>query len=157
MQISYLINQYPKVSHSFIRREILALERQGFKVQRIALRGWDEQLVDAQDQSEREKTQYILQNGIFALILALIKAIFTVPIKFYAALQLMLVMARQSDKSLAYHLAYLAEACCLLPWIKKQLSQHLHAHFGTNSAEIAMLASKLSGIPYSFTVHGRRV
>lgn len=29
MRIAYFINQYPKVSHSFIRREILALERQG--------------------------------------------------------------------------------------------------------------------------------
>ena len=29
-RIAYLVNQYPKVSHSFIRREILALERQGF-------------------------------------------------------------------------------------------------------------------------------
>ena len=39
MHIAYFINQYPKVSHSFIRREILALERQGVEVQRIALRG----------------------------------------------------------------------------------------------------------------------
>ena len=35
MRIAYFINQYPKVSHSFIRREILALERQGIEVQRI--------------------------------------------------------------------------------------------------------------------------
>jgi len=29
LRVAYLVNQYPKVSHSFIRREILALERQG--------------------------------------------------------------------------------------------------------------------------------
>lgn len=40
------------------------------------------------------------------------------------------------------------------PWLKAHASQHLHAHFGTNSAEIVMLASALSAIPYSFTVHG---
>ena len=28
LRVAYLTNQYPKVSHSFIRREILALERQ---------------------------------------------------------------------------------------------------------------------------------
>ena len=44
MRIAYLINQYPKVSHSFIRREILALERQGFEITRIAIRGWDTDL-----------------------------------------------------------------------------------------------------------------
>lgn len=67
MRIAYFINQYPKVSHSFIRREILALERQGFVVQRIALRGWDAELVDAEDVSERDKTHYVLQGGLKAL------------------------------------------------------------------------------------------
>ena len=30
----------------------------------------------------------------------------------------------------------------------------VHAHFGTNPAAVAMFASQLSGIPYSFTAHG---
>ena len=62
MHITYLINQYPKVSHSFIRREILALERQGFNVQRIALRGWNEAVVDTEDIAEQKKTQYVLAD-----------------------------------------------------------------------------------------------
>jgi glycosyltransferase involved in cell wall biosynthesis len=32
--------------------------------------------------------------------------------------------------------------------------RHVHAHFGTNGAEVAMLCHLLTGIPYSFTVHG---
>jgi hypothetical protein len=39
MRIAYLVNQFPKGSHTFIRRETLALERQGIEVFRIALRG----------------------------------------------------------------------------------------------------------------------
>jgi glycosyltransferase involved in cell wall biosynthesis len=31
---------------------------------------------------------------------------------------------------------------------------HLHAHFGTNSAAVALLTRLLGGPPYSFTVHG---
>jgi colanic acid/amylovoran biosynthesis glycosyltransferase len=154
MNISYLVNQYPKVSHSFIRREILALERQGFHVQRIALRGWDEKLVDAQDVNEREKTKYVLKEGVASLIFATIKTFVNSPIIFLQALLLALKMAKKSEKSLPYHLVYLAEACKLLAWLKDNQSQHLHAHFGTNSAEIAMLANKLSNISYSFTVHG---
>ncbi|HHX89099.1 MAG TPA: colanic acid biosynthesis glycosyltransferase WcaL, partial [Paracoccus sp.] len=46
MRVAYLINQYPKVSHTFIRREILALEGQGVAVARFALRGWDGDAVD---------------------------------------------------------------------------------------------------------------
>lgn len=154
MHISYLINQYPKVSHSFIRREILALERQGFNVQRISLRGWSESIVDAEDLSEQKKTQYILQQGLLSLAFPLLKTFFTRPKRFFTALLLALKMFYKSEKSLPYHLIYFAEACKLTTWLETHQSQHLHAHFGTNSAEIAMLASKLSDIPYSFTVHG---
>jgi colanic acid/amylovoran biosynthesis glycosyltransferase len=154
MQITYLVNQYPKVSHSFIRREILALERQGFHVQRIALRGWNEAVVDAEDINEQKKTQYVLAQGVVGLLVAMLKVLFTSPTRFLAALGLALKMARQSEKSLVYHLVYLAEACKIQAWLKAHNSQHLHAHFGTNSAEIAMLAGVLAELPYSFTVHG---
>ena len=84
--IAYFINQYPKVSHSFIRREILALERQGFSVERIALRGWDGELVDVEDLRERGQTQYILQDGVGSLLLGMLRIIFARPIRFARAL-----------------------------------------------------------------------
>ena len=64
LKIAYLINQYPKISHAFIRREILALERQGTVVQRIALRGWDTEILDPEDQVEQDRTQYILKGRL---------------------------------------------------------------------------------------------
>ena len=42
----------------------------------------------------------------------------------------------------------------LADWCRRDGVQHLHAHFGTNPAVVAMLAHELSGIPYSFTAHG---
>jgi glycosyltransferase involved in cell wall biosynthesis len=63
-------------------------------------------------------------------------------------------MSRGSDRPLAIHLAYLAEACRIAGWLAKQQVQHLHAHFGTNPAEIACMVAELIGIKFSFTVHG---
>lgn len=154
MRIAYFINQYPKVSHSFIRREILALERQGFEVVRYALRGWDGELVDAEDQREREKTRYVLRRGLTGLLPAVLQAWVKAPSRFLDALGLAWRMGRRADRPLAYHLVYLAEACRLLPWLRECGIQHLHAHFGTNSAEVALLAHALGGPPFSFTVHG---
>ena len=153
-RIAYVINQYPKVSHSFIRREILALERQGFKIQRIALRGWDGDLVDEEDQQERARTRYVLQDGLFALLSAVLRMMLTAPIQFLCALSLTVRMGRRAERPLPYHLAYLAEACRMLPWLKSFGATHVHAHFGTNSTEVAMLVHALGGPPYSFTVHG---
>jgi colanic acid/amylovoran biosynthesis glycosyltransferase len=153
-RIAYLINQYPKVSHSFIRREILALERQGLAIQRFALRGWEGDLVDAEDFVERERTRYILQRGVLGLLRAVLEIKLTSPLRYIKALALACRMSRRADRTLPYHLIYLAEACRLALWMKRDGVTHLHAHFGTNSAEVAMLASELSGIPYSLMIHG---
>ena len=154
MRIAYFINQYPKVSHSFIRREILALERNGFEVQRIALRGWDDGLVDEEDLRERERTRYVLQDGLKGLVVPVLQALLNRPSRFFAALVLALRMGRRADRAWPYHLVYLAEACRLLPWLRGFGASHVHAHFGTNSAEVVMLAQALGGPSYSFTVHG---
>jgi colanic acid/amylovoran biosynthesis glycosyltransferase len=154
LKIAYFINHYPKVSHSFIRREIQALERQGFDVQRIALRGWDDHLPDIEDQRERERTRYVLQQGAWALILPTLRAVLRTPLRFFAAASLAVRMSRESDRSLPYHLIYVAEACRMLPWLTEFGARRVHAHFGTNSTEVATLAHVLGGPPYSFTVPG---
>jgi colanic acid/amylovoran biosynthesis glycosyltransferase len=153
-RIAYFINQYPKVSHSFIRREILALERHGLEVQRIALRGWDGELVDAVDIAERRRTRYVLQGGMLPLLAAAVKSLLTAPVRFFRALGLAVRMARQAERPLPFHLIYLAEASRMLGWLKESGVTHMHAHFGSNSAEVVMLAQALGGPPYSFTVHG---
>jgi glycosyltransferase involved in cell wall biosynthesis len=154
MQISYFINQYPKVSHTFIRREILALERLGFEIQRISLRGWDEKLIDPEDISEQEKTQYVLKGGLLGLFSATVKVFLSQPIKAFQALLLAVRMGWHADRPIPFHIIYFFEACQTYLWVKQARSQHMHAHFGTNPSEIVMLVNALSGIPYSFTVHG---
>lgn len=154
MKIAYLINEYPKVSHSFIRREIHALERQGLEVRRIALRGWDGTLPDEEDQRERELTLYVLRKGARALLPAVLRTLLRSPRRLLRTLRLAAIMARNTDRPLPYHLAYVAEACLILPWLARFGIGRLHAHFGTNSAEVAMLVHSLGGPPYSFTVHG---
>lgn len=152
--IAYVVNQYPKVSHSFIRREIQALERQGFQVMRIALRGWDAVLVDDEDKAEQAATRYILKQGPGALLAAVMAAFLVSPAGFLSAFRLALTMGWRADRSMFHHLAYLAEACRMLPWLRQSGVRHVHAHFGTNSTAVAMLAHVLGGPPYSFTVHG---
>ncbi|HUG23785.1 glycosyltransferase family 4 protein [Piscinibacter sp.] len=153
-RVAYIVNQYPKVSHSFIRREIQALERQGVAVQRIAIRGWDGELVDADDHSERARTRYVMQQGVMALLAPMLRAAAESPARFWSAWKLAWRMGRRADRPLPYHLVYLAQACRILPWLRAAESSHVHAHFGTNPAEVAMLVHALGGPDYSFTVHG---
>jgi glycosyltransferase involved in cell wall biosynthesis len=152
--IAYLINQYPAISHSFIRREIAALEAENIQIVRFSIRPCKEKLVDKADKLELEKTNFILGVGIFRLFLNLIYIAIARPIRFARALKLALNMGWGKDKGVLIHLAYLAEACVLLRWVSKLEISHIHTHFAFNPTTVAFLCHALGGPTYSFTVHG---
>lgn len=154
MKIGYFTNQYPAVSHTFIRREILALEGLGVDVVRYAVKPREDGLVDPTDRAELEKTRHILRAGVATLFGKTAKAFLARPGVATTALRLAVKMGLRSERGLLRHFAYLVEAAVLADWCRRDGVQHLHVHFGTNSAAIAMLASLLSGVPYSFTLHG---
>jgi colanic acid/amylovoran biosynthesis glycosyltransferase len=155
VKLGYFVNQYPKVSHTFIRREIRALEALGFDVQRYALRGRDDEaLVEAADLEERGRTQYILQRGILYLMYSVAALALQRPQGLLRAARMMFSVARRSHRPFAMHLVSLAEAAVLTRWSAAAGVQHIHAHFGTNSAEVAMLARLWGSVPYSLTLHG---
>jgi len=153
MKVAYLVNQYPHVSHSFIRREIAALEQHGVNVERFSVRPTMAKIVDPDDQQEQAKT-HVLLGSKGALIGAFFAVMCTRPGRFFTALRLTWTTGRRSETGVLRHLIYLVEACGLAKHLESCGAQHLHAHFGTNPATVALLAHVLSGIPYSFTVHG---
>jgi len=152
MTIAYLVNHYPKVSHSFIRREILGLEEAGVQVRRFTLRGADADLPDPQDQAEAEKTEVVLGQGGVRLLLATLGQLLRHPGRWFKAFRTAWAMGQGAPGRILRQMAYLVEAC----WLADKMDgiQHLHAHFGTNAAAVARLTHILSGVPYSFTVHG---
>lgn len=154
MTIAYLVNQYPKVSHSFIRREIAGIEACGLQVARFSVRSKGSELVDEVDKQEQELTQVVLGIGKVGLLVALLRVAITRPAHFLSTLWLMLQVGWNSERGVLRHFAYLAEACVLLGWFSDAGIAHVHAHFGTNSTTVAMLCQALGGPPYSFTVHG---
>jgi glycosyltransferase involved in cell wall biosynthesis len=153
-RIAYLVNQYPKTSHTFIRREILALETEGCSVDRFAIRPSTDDFIDQADRAEAKLTRALLEEGPMRLIGAVFCQALTRPRRFFATLATALRLGWRSERGVVRHLAYLAEACLLQQWLTKRGIEHLHAHFGTNSAMVAMLCHLLEGPPYSFTVHG---
>lgn len=153
MTIAYLINQYPKISHSFIRREIIALEHLGIAIARFTVRPTLD-LVDEADQKEQAKTQAILDVGLVGLLFNLIQTAMTRPWRWLKALKFAITFGLKSERGVLIHLIYLAEACVLLGWLQEKNISHIHAHFGTNSTTVALLTHILGDLTYSFTVHG---
>ena len=71
LRLAFLTTVYPTVSHTFIRREIHALERRGHHVSRLSIRPAGV-LADPVDVAEAEQTICILQRGPLRLIAAAI-------------------------------------------------------------------------------------
>jgi len=154
VRVAYLINQYPQASQTFIRREILALEKLGIAVERFTIRRADVALVDDRDKAEQQKTRAVLDSGGAGLLGAMLKTLFTRPIEFCRGVGAAIRTGVGSHAGVVKHVIYLAEACVLLGWFRAKEIDHVHAHFGTNSAMVAMLVRIMGGPPYSFTSHG---
>ena len=154
MRVAYLISEYPKVSHSFIRREIAALERQGVEVLRFAIRGPSDGSPDSADVEELRRTRYVLGAGAMSTLAHVMAAVVRRPRAFMAAARSAWRLSRRAERSLLHHVAYLVEACIVGNWMHKEEVPHLHAHFGSNPAAVAMLAAQINGGSFSFTAHG---
>jgi len=154
VKIAYILNTYPQPSHSFIRRELKGLERQGLQVTRLAMRRSAQALADPGDQAEQARTRYVLEAGAPALLGAMLRCLGTRPAAFLRALALALRLGAVSSFGRLRHLVYLAEACHVLGLVRAADCAHMHAHFGTNATAVAMLVNALGGPGYSFTVHG---
>jgi glycosyltransferase involved in cell wall biosynthesis len=152
LRVAYLVNQYPHVSHSFIRREIRAAEVLGAEVFRVSIRR-SPAVVDAADQEELGKTHVLLGRGVAGLAVACAWAAVTHPIRWLRGAALAWRLGRRSGRVLRAAV-YFAEACLLVRWLRRERIEHLHAHFGTNPADVAALAHALGGPSFSFTVHG---
>ena len=150
VKVAYILNTYPMGSHSFIRREVQALERLGVEVLRFAMRPPPEPPVDALNASEHARCEYVLSQGKSALMRAGLRNLRLGGV----GLRLALRAGAVSEQGRARHLIYWAEACYLAQRCRAERVDHLHAHFGTNAATVAMLVGEMTGLPFSFTVHG---
>ena len=154
MTIAYLINQYPGISHTFIRREIEALERRGLKIARYAVRRSAHGVIAEEDKREDAKTRHIVGAATPALLRDALAAIARAPVRAAAALSHALALGARSDAGLLKHVLYWGEALIVSTWMRRDGARQVHAHFGTNSATVAMLAAEIANVDFSMTVHG---
>jgi colanic acid/amylovoran biosynthesis glycosyltransferase len=154
MNIAYLMPTYPMPSLTFIRREVAALEARGVTVHRFAARRFAGELTDSADRAEQDRTCYILDAGAWGLARSLLAEAVTRPRSWLAALAMAARLGRRSEQGLVWHLIYLAEACLLRHRLAACGVRHVHVHFGTNAASVAILCHKLGSPPYSVTIHG---
>ena len=154
MKLAYLLNSYPMTSTTFIRREIEAIERHGLPVERFAVRHWDVPLIDQADIAEQKRTHYLLTGNGAGLLSAFLRECVTNPGGLIRTIGPWWTLFRSARGGLIRHIAYLAQAAYFRQQANKKTITHVHSHFATNAAAVAMLSNLLGGPNYSFMVHG---
>ncbi|RYI18788.1 MAG: colanic acid biosynthesis glycosyltransferase WcaL [Acetobacteraceae bacterium] len=155
--IAYLTGDYPKVSHTFILREVESVRAAGVPVITCSIR----QPPAAEFKGEEEKraraeTFYVLAaaKNPARLLSAHGRAILRSPGTWVRTLALAIRMRSPGLKALIWQLFYFLEAAVLAEHLRQNSVCHLHNHFGNSSCSVAVLAADLAGIPFSFTEHG---
>jgi glycosyltransferase involved in cell wall biosynthesis len=155
--IAYLTGEYPRATDTFIQREVAELRAQGFTVETCSIRRTGvEHLVGEEQRAEAAQTFYVLQAAAKPMrsLRAHARAFLHAPKRYAKALRLALQTSPGGIKATLYQLFYFAEAVVLADHLRAQGVRHLHNHIAKASCTVAMLCQELSGIPYSFTMHG---
>ena len=130
------------------------MEAIGVATFRYALRQADQDFGHPEDEVEARLTKHVVNAGALRILWCFASTMLTKPLASVLAIREAIQLGRQSGSGLLRHIVYLIESTVLASWCRRDLIQHLHVHFGTNSATVAMLSRHFVGIPYSFTVHG---
>jgi glycosyltransferase involved in cell wall biosynthesis len=157
LRIAYITGEYPRATDTFIQREVAALRCHGLEVETCSIRRTgSEHHVGEEQRHEAARTFHVLEaaRNPIRLISSHLQCFTRSPSRYLKALVLALKTSPGGLKPTLYQLIYFAEAAVLVVHMRTTGAQHLHNHIAKSSCSVAMLASALSGIPYSFTLHG---
>jgi len=155
MTLAYMSSVYPRASDWFIRCEVWELRKLGHTVYTYSNRPPEpEQLVSDRIAQEHKNTLYLAIPGVPKLLWSAVAAFFRSPLRMLSAIRLAICTRTAGVKELLRQFAYLLEASLMAEHMRLHGIQHIHNHGAQNAAFVVMLASRISGIPYSLTIHG---
>ncbi len=151
-RVVVVLSKFPLYDEVFILRELAALAEQ-VDLYVLSLRPPGDVLVHdaAKPLLERHLSpHYLLSGRVWA---AQFRALRRRPRAYFGALGRTLVGNLRSPKFLAGNLAFFPKAVFLADWAAREGITHIHAGWATFPASVAMVASDLTGIPFSFAGH----
>jgi glycosyltransferase involved in cell wall biosynthesis len=153
-KLGYLLPEFPGQTHTFFWREIKALEGMGIDVDIISTKHPSLKIMSHTWCSEAQRrTTYLFPptKNLINSVLELLRCGWS---GWRRCLQ---AIIKAKDVSLAgkLRLTFLILIGAELSYLAKNRGwKHLHVHSCADAANVAMLASLLSGFPYSITLHG---
>jgi len=154
LRLAYIIGTYPDFSTTFIDREIRMLRRWGLDVRLLAMR--QPVLHSALSQEQRlyrQDVTYLIPVQWLSFLGGHLRFLLTHPRTYVGTLFYLLTRPHPSARDRLMTVLHFAEGVYAAHLLRKQSANHLHAHFVERAATVALVASRLLGVPYSLAIH----
>lgn len=153
MKIGYVMSRFPKLTETFIIREIQEARRQGVELQVYPLIRQKEAV---RHESVRELMPLVHYTPFLSVTVLLVNLLylFRSPRRYLGVLWGLITGAFGSWGLLIKTLILFPESVRIAHKMRRDGISHVHAHFATFPAATALVIKRLTGIPYSFTAHG---
>ncbi|MBI1173627.1 glycosyltransferase [bacterium] len=158
--IAYVTGEYPRVSHTFIQREVAGLRALGVEVITCTVRRPPAIAVVGPEQVEEATRTFALQETAkspLRLIAAHVRMLRRSPGRWFGALRLAWNTSAPGLKALLWQAFYFLEAGVLADHVLARGVRHLHNHFGDASGNLTLITAEMAGLPFSITLHGPTV
>jgi colanic acid/amylovoran biosynthesis glycosyltransferase len=155
LRIAYLCGEYPRVTDTFIQREVAALRGAHVDVETISVRRPPAREQGSREQqAERQRTRYLLPCNPLRLCVDHLQMLLMSPLRYLQAMWIAFVVRGPGLAALLRQLAYFAEAGMIAAHMHRRAIPHLHNHAPDASGYVAMIAACMGRFTYSMTLHG---
>lgn len=157
-EIGYIVRSFPRLSQTFVLNEVLALEELGVQLQIFAGTNPREVLAQTQLAHVRASLTYLDSVPLELLRAAHRQIERNLPGRYRATLAYVRERADLDEGYVAISRFACFDQAIYLAFLLREAAgriARLHAHFAHAPTLIALLAHKLTGIPFSFTAHAR--
>jgi glycosyltransferase involved in cell wall biosynthesis len=151
--IAYVLQSFPLLTETFVYREVWGLERRGLNVATFATWKPDRDALSQEVKHLLDSTTYVFPISWTRFIRAHLSAFSRHPRKYLGTLILVVTPKGESLRNRCRTFLHFCEAVYLAQEMRLQQIQHIHAHFSINAATVALVASRLLDISFSFTAH----
>ncbi|HEY0160116.1 MAG TPA: glycosyltransferase [Thermoanaerobaculia bacterium] len=151
--IAVLMLRFPHLADTFLLREINELERQGQPVVVVPALHGDVSVI-------HEEAKPWISRALFTplasweILRSNIKVFFKQPRNYLRVLSTLILGTFVRPSTLLRTIALFPKSVHLATVLPERGVHHLHAHFATHATTMAYIISSLTGLTYSFTVHG---
>ncbi|MCB0208635.1 MAG: glycosyltransferase [Anaerolineae bacterium] len=156
-KIGYLAQVFPHLTMTFVYREVMALRKFGLDVATFST--WQPKITELSEEAKPliRDTFYIFPFRWLPFLVSHLAFFVTRPRRYLGTLLFCLTRHHSSLKNRFRTLMHFAQAVYLAQGVERSGIQHLHVHFALNATTLAMVISRLTGTPFSFTAHANDI